>query len=145
MSRNRFENPENGAFYDWLVNHKDEESLGKRRNMERGAKTSGTGLIRQQTDQTPMVMRFSGTIFHQSQYDEMWEWYELCENQTIYFHDFSGDSYEVTITAFEPTRHHTVRNPRDFANAPYWFWRYTIEMEVLTFIDGSMAEAGVTP
>ena len=143
MARNVFIDPAGvRADYPWTINHSTENEVGKTRTVEHGAKT-GTGLVRQQSDSTPLVLRFSGTILHKAQVIEMKEWWQLCEEQTIYFRDFAGDEYEVLITSFRPTRHRTIRNPRDPANALYWFWRYELEMEVITIREGVWE--GVTP
>lgn len=143
MARNRFTNPATSAFYDWQVNHSEEQEFGKRRNIEHGALTNGTGLVRQQSADSPMVLHLRGTIFHQAQYEEMIAWWKLSETQTIYFKDFSGDEYEVIVTEFNPVRERTIKNPRDFANAPYWFWRYDLTMEVIRIRSGSWE--GVSP
>lgn len=143
---NQFEDPAgNKATYDWPVNHSEEEEFGRDRNIETGAPTSGIGLVQQQGADSTLALRIAGTIFHKEQVEEMWEWFQLSRSQSIYFHDFAGDSYEVIITSFKPTRHRTLRNPRDFANAPYHFWRYTMEMRILRVIDGPLSDAGVTP
>lgn len=142
---NQFQDPAGvKTLYPWPVNHGEEEDFGRERPIEHSAPTSGVGLIRQQGAETPLAYRIGGVIFHEAQYTEFWEWFELSRTQTIYFHDFAGDSYEVIVTAFKPTRHRTVRNPRDFANAPYHYWRYTMEMEVVRVIDGPIFDAGIT-
>lgn len=143
MSRNIFKNPSNGNEYSWPINHSEEDDFGKRRSIEHGAKTNGTGLVRQQSDDGPIIIRLRGVIFHESQLQAMISWWKLCETQTIYFKDFQGNEYEVLITEFLPTRQRTIKNPRDFANAPYWFWRYEIAMEVVTIRAGDWS--GVTP
>lgn len=143
MARNRFTNPKNAATYDWQVNHSEEEEFGKRRSISHGALTGGTGLVRQQADDQPLVLQLKGVIFHKAQLEQMIDWFALCETQTIYFKDFSGDEYEVIITEFLPVREKTVKNPRDFANAPLWFWRYDIAMEVIAIRAGTWV--GVTP
>lgn len=130
--------------YSWAINHSEEEDFGRDRQIEHSAPTSGVGLIRQQGEESPLVYRIAGTIFAEAQVTEFWEWFTLCRTQTIYFHDFAGDSYEVLISSFKPTRHRTIRNPKDFANAPLHFWRYTMEMEVVRVIDGPIFDAGVT-
>jgi hypothetical protein len=143
MARNRFTNPKTAAVYDWAVNHSEEQEFGKRRNIDHGALTNGTGLVRQQSDDTPLVLHLKGTIFHKAQFEQMIAWWKLCETQTIYFKDFSGDEYEVIITEFLPVRERTIKNPRDYANAPYWFWKYDIAMEVIAIRSGTWA--GVSP
>lgn len=143
MSRNIFTNPRNNDSYDWEINHSDEAAVEKERQIEHGANTANTGMVKQQAGTTPMVLQLQGTILHEAQLVEMLAWFELCEDQTIHFTDFAGDKYEVIITKFNPTRHRTIRNPRDFANAPYWYWKYEMEMEVVTILDGVWE--GVTP
>lgn len=133
---NEFENPKTSTKWAWPVNHSEEEETGKERSVENGANTAGTGLNPIQADDQPLQFSYSGTIFSKAQVTEMIAWFELCKTQTIYFHDFAGDSYEVIITSFKPTRHRTIRNPRDFKNAPLWYWTYTIQMRVVRVIDG---------
>lgn len=142
MSRNRFTNPANGSFYDWQVNHSTESAFGKSRQITESANTANTGLIKQQGDAQPLKMKLQGTIFHKHQLEEFVHFWQLCESQTIIFKDFTGDEYEVLIVSFDPIRKRTVRNPRDFANAPLWYWSYELEMEVIRVISGTWA--GVT-
>lgn len=137
MARNRFTNPLFNTFYDWHVNHSEEESFGRTRNIEHTAPTSGHGLIRQQGDDAPMTIRLSGTIFHKAQYDQFVSFYEWSRIATFYFFDFTGAGFEVVMTSFQPVRKRTVRNPRDFANAPYWTWTYSMEMEIVRFLNAS--------
>ncbi len=132
---NIFKDPKTNTSWNWPVNHGSEDETGVARSVQHGAKTAG-GLVLQQADDQPLVFKYSGVIFHKSQVTEMIRWYKLCEKQTIILKDFAGDEYEVLITSFKPTRERTIRNPRDFANAPLWFWRYTIDMEVVRVISG---------
>lgn len=135
-TRNTFIDPAGDrANYDWAINHSEEQEFGKGRNIEHGANTANTGYVRQQSDDGPMTLRLSGTILTKAQVVEMIAWYNLCETQTIYFEDFTGDKYEVVISSFKPIRRRTVSNPRDRVNAPYWYWTYDIEMDVVSFID----------
>jgi hypothetical protein len=130
--------------YPWPFNHTDESDFGKSRNIEHGGNTGDVGFVRQQSDDSPLILRFSGVILLQSQVEAMLEWFELCKTQTIYFRDFTGiDEYEVIVTRFVPTRHYTVKNPRDSANAPTWYWRYEIDMDVIDVRAGVWE--GVTP
>jgi hypothetical protein len=138
--RNRFTDPAGvKAHYDWQVNHTEEPEFGKTRTVQATPNTANTGFIIQQSDDGPLSFRVQGTIFHKAQLEEFISWYKLCEQRSIYFRDFANDSYEVLITSFRPTRHRTIRNPRDYANAPLWFWRYEMEMMVLRVISGSWA------
>lgn len=144
MARNVFHDPAGDLDdYSWQINHSEEEEQGKSRSIEKTANTANTGFIRQQSDSDGLVLRYTGTILHRAQLREMVAWYNLCDEHSIHFTDFAGDQYEVIITDFKATRHRTIRNPRDFANAPYWFWRYEIGLEVLRIID-SVWEGVVT-
>ena len=130
MARNVFYDPSTGESYAWLINHSDEDETGRDRQVTTEANTGNVGLVKQQGELTPLILRYSGTILHTSQLVEMLRWYTKCETRSIYFTDFAGDSYEVTITSFHPKRLRTLRNPRD-GSAPLWYWTYTIEMMVL--------------
>lgn len=140
--RNEFIDPATGQKYPWQVNHSTESAFGKSRQITESANTANTGLIKQQGDSQPLKMKLQGTIFHKKQHEEFAKYWQLCESQTIIFKDFTGDEYEVLIVSYEPVRKRTVRNPRDFANAPLWYWSYEMEMEVIRVISGTWA--GVT-
>lgn len=139
----RFTNPANAATYDLAINPSEEEPFGKTRNVEHSAPTGLTGLVRQQGDDTPLVLKASGTILTKAQLTTMIAWFQLCRSQTIYLRDHAQDSFEGIITSFLPTRKRTIRNPRDPANAPEWYWTYTLEFEVVRILAGTWA--GVTP
>lgn len=147
---NRFIDPVTATVYDWPVNHNEEDETGKRRNFDRGAPTarpgnSGVGLIRHQSADEPLVLRWRGRILHQSQFAQMIGWWKLCETQSIHVRDFTLAEYEVVIASFTYQRKGVVRNAKDPVNAPLWVWDYTLEMEVLTFVGGEYALFGVTP
>jgi len=133
---NEFINPENSDKYAWPINHTEESEAGIARTISRGANTAATGLVRQQADDQPLVFQFAGTIFKESMLEEMIKWYVLCKTQTIFFKKYSGDEFEVCITEFKPTEKKTLHNPKDFANAPLWYWSYTMTMEVITVRSG---------
>lgn len=136
MARNRLTNPANGQFYDWQINHSEEGAFGKTRQISESANTANTGLIKQQGDATPLQMKLTGTILHKKQHQEFTKFWQLCETQTVIFKDFAGEEYEVIITNYNPVRRRTVKNPRDFANAPLWYWTYELEFEVIRVISG---------
>src|SRR3954467_15778758 len=104
MARNNFYNPASGEGYDWPVNHSEENSFGKTRQVSTGANSANTGLTMQQGDDEPMVIELTGTILHSSQHAAMIRWFAISKQQTVYFTDFAGDSYEVVILAYTPTR-----------------------------------------
>lgn len=144
MARNIFTDPSGDRpAYSWAINHSDEAEFGKERTIEHSANTGNTGLIKQQNDDSPLVMQLNGTILSQAQHVEFIEWWKICKNHTIFFEDFAGDEYEVVITAYKPTRQRTIRNPRDYANAPLWYWKYELKLEVIRVISGTWA--GVAP
>lgn len=135
---NQFIDPATGNTYSWPVNHNEEGEFGRSRSMQRTAPSkSGIGLGRQQGEDSPMILQLKGVILHKAQRDAMIAWYALCESQTIYFQDFSGDKYEVIITSFKPTRRGVARNHADLANMPLWVYDYTLEMEVITTLAGA--------
>jgi hypothetical protein len=145
MARNRFFNPATNETYAWPVNHNEEEETAKARNITRTAPTSGYGLVRQQGDDGPFLLKLSGTILDRAQLVAMWRWYAICRAQTIRFIDFDDQSYEVQITDFAPRRVRKAIAPRRDPSAPTHYWTYTITMEVYAFIAGDMVGAGVTP
>jgi hypothetical protein len=140
--RNRFTNPANGATYDWLKNHSEEDGAGKTRNIERTANTGSVGAVKQQGDDGPLLLRWKGTILQRSQLQAMWTWWNLCRTQTIYLRDFDGEEYEGQITSFVPQRHSTLRNPRD-PSAPLHYWTYDFEFEIYRVISGDLV--GLAP
>lgn len=145
MSRNRFTNPANGDFYDWILNHTDEEAFGKARNITESAPTGNVGLVKQQGSDGPLVKTLSGTILDRSQYKAMWEWFVLSGSQTIYFTDFDGQQFEVQITSFLPQLKRKLTSASRDPSMPNSYWSYTIAMEVYGLIAGDLADAGVTP
>lgn len=136
---NQFINPETAAVYTWPVNHSEETEAGLSRSVTRGGNTAGTGLVRQQADDQPLVFQLAGTIFAKSQLEAFKNWYMLCKQQTIFFKKYDGDEYEVLITDFKPVQKKTLKNPKDFANAPMWYWQYTMTLEVVTVRSGIWA------
>jgi hypothetical protein len=141
--KDAFIDPRLAFTYEWHIGHETEASIGKKRNISHSANSQNTGLVRQQGDVSPLILKYEGKILHLKQYEEMWRFYELCETQTIYYRDYMGEEYEVLITEFSPQRTPTVKNPKDFANAPRHFWKYTIEMEVVRVISGALS--GLSP
>lgn len=127
---NRFIDPATGDTYIWPLNHNEEQGSGKQRTIEHKP-TTGGGSMPVQGDDTPMVLRFEGTILEQAQHDEFARWFELSRHRTIYFRDFQGREYEVLITRFDPVRKRVAANPRDRVNAPLHTWTYSLEMEVI--------------
>ncbi len=141
--RDSFIDPKTAFTYEWHIGHESEAAVGKKRAVTHSANTANTGLVRQQGDVQPLILKYEGKILHLKQYEEMFRFYELCETQTIIYRDYMGEEYEVLITEFSPQRLATVKNPKDFANAPRHYWKYTIEMEVVRVIKGALE--GLSP
>lgn len=142
-SRNRFVDPA-GVYpaYNWPVNHSEEEAFGRTHNVEQTATTNNLGLVRQQGPDDPLALKLSGTIFHEAQHGQFIGWWALSSQHSIYFYDFTGAGYEVTITSYLPTRKATLRNPRD-RSIPLHYYSYTMEMDILRVLSGPWA--GIVP
>lgn len=145
VGRDAFIDPSTGYTYEWPINHSEEEQSGKTRKMEHLANTAGTARTSQQGDDSPMLLRWTGTIMTAAQLLTFWQFFGLCSSRTIHVRDFTGDVYEVIITSFTPQRLRTVRNNRDPALAPLHYWKYTMEMEIVSFVSGLMNASGVAP
>jgi hypothetical protein len=143
MARNTFTNPATGTSYEWPINHESEDAMGKVRNITRTSPTGNVGLVKQQGDDGPLLIKLHGTILSRAHYAAFWNWYALSRAQTIHFTDFDGQSYEVQITSFQPVR---VRNLYRAGKDPHMHhWTYDMEMEVYTLLAGDLATQGVTP
>lgn len=146
-SPNQFIDP-NGVVptYNWPLNHEteDTDSAGKVRNITYTAPTGHVGLVKEINDTDPFILSWSGSIFLKSQLVAMWQWFQLCERQTIFVQDFAGEKYEVIILQFKPARVRVARNTHDPANAPNHIWTYKLQMSVLNILAGALADAGVT-
>lgn len=144
--RNHFIDPKSGFDYSWDTNHTTEESPGKSRTINHAGSTSrttNTGLVKQQGDDGPLLIKLKGTMFKLTQVEYTIGFWQLCNSQTIYYKDFSGSEYEVIITSFVPVKKGVAKNPRDKVNAPLWIWEYSIDMEVVKVLSGEWVT--VTP
>lgn len=130
--------------YSWPLNHEKEEKGGKQRNVTSTAPTGNVGLVREVNEVGPLTITWKGKVFTKAQVTEMWRWFQLCNSQTIFIRDFSGEEYEVLIEDFDPVKVAVARNLHDQANAPTWIWEYTFSFTVLGIRAGPLADAGVT-
>lgn len=130
----KFRNPRNGDEYAWPVNHTTEEAFGKARSYEHTSPTSGVGLVRQQGDDQPLTLQLSGTILTRGQEAAFVNWFELSRTQSIYWVDWTGASYEVLITSYQPRRERVMLNPRD--RGMDYIVRWSMQLEVLAVISG---------
>ena len=137
MARNVFTDPKTGDVYPWAINHAEEQEVGRDRAIDFEANTGNVGLVKQQGELTPLVLRYSGTILTRAQLVEMNSWFARCEERSVRFTDFAGDSYEVLISSFKPTRKRAALNRRGGTEAPLWYWTYSIELLVLSVLAGT--------
>lgn len=136
---NNFYDPYTGETYVWPINHETEEGFGRQRNITTEANTANIGLVRIQGAKQPMKLSLAGTILTRAQRDAFWDWFNRCETRTIYFTDIEGSTFEVIVTNFNPLRRAALVNRQDEANAPRWYWTYTMEMDVLRVVGGPLA------
>lgn len=137
--RDRFIDPTGVlATYDWQVNHSDEEDSEFRRNLERTSTTSGVGFVRQQGEDSPILIRWTGTALHKNQMATMIDYYNACKTRTIHLRDFEGYKYEVIVTDLNYKRVRTLRNPRD-PSIPLHYYTYSINFEVINFLGVDMS------
>ncbi len=113
------------ATYSFDINHNEEQENGQTRNVTHAAPTSGVGFVRQQGDKTPDTFRFAGTVMRQSQLDAMQDYYDACDNRTVFFTDVDGVEHEVLVTVFSFTR---IRGENKRGDLPF-YWKYRLEME----------------
>lgn len=132
---NRFTNPATGDIYDWPINHTAEEQFGKARNYERTAPTAGVGFVRQQGDDSPLILRMTGTILTAAQDQAFIDWFALARRQSVVFRDWTGAEYEVLIVSYQPVRQRVDWNHRD-AGMRTHIIRWTMELEILNVRSG---------
>lgn len=137
---NRLYNPVSGLSYAWAINHSEESPLTVRRQYEAGGRTT-VGLSRQQAPGDPLQLTLRGTILDPAQKDVLDTFYADCDDNTLIYEDYALQAYEVIITSWEPRAERVARNP---VTSGLIVWRFTIEMEVVSVIAGSLVTAGVT-
>src|SRR4051794_29567892 len=113
--------------YSFEINHSDEEAIDQNLNLARQAVTTGPKFVLQSGEASPAVLRYTGTILTQAQYNAMQAYYEASQTRTIFFRDVNGLELEVLILRYAPQRKRTVYNPRE--PTLLWYWNYTLEME----------------
>lgn len=141
---NTFIDPVTGETYDWAINHNDETGTaskgggqgGLERNYTVSAPTSFGIAIRQQAANDPLTFSWKGTALTRFQHQEFLRWYQKCSAYPIFLRDFSGDEYEVLITAYIPVRKAVVANRNDLTNAATWVYDYQIDFDVIRVVSG---------
>lgn len=148
---NQFIDPATGETWSWPINHNDETGTasksggqgGVERNVTVSAPTSGGPHIRQEAAPDPLSFSWKGTALTRAQHQEFLRWYEKCDHHTIILQDFSGDRFEIMISAYIPVRKAVAQNRNDMANAPLWVYDYQVDIDVIAAIVGDYFDAGV--
>lgn len=141
---NTFIDPTNGETYEWPINHNDETGSsakgggmgGLERNYTVSAPTSLNINIRQQAANDPLSLSWKGVALTRAQHQEFLRWFGKCSHHSIILRDFSGDEFEVVITAYIPQRTPVAQNRNDMENASTWYYSYQLDMDVLTALSG---------
>lgn len=132
------------ATWSWPINHHDETGSAGRgggqggvgRNYTVSAPTSLGIIIRQQAAPSPMSLSWKGTALTRAQHQTFLAWFAVCKHHSIIVEDFSGDQFEVLITAYIPSRKPVAQNRNDMSNASTWVYDYQIDMDVITAVRG---------
>lgn len=138
--RDAFINPKNGETYEWPLNHEGEEDSGRGINITSTVNTGGFGLVRQQGDFDPFVLKWTGSILEEAQWVEMWRWNEICRAQTIYLRDFTGATYEGIISEWTPKRVRVAKNMRGGTVNEFHKHEYTFAFTVTRIVNGPLKD-----
>lgn len=148
---NVFVDPTNGYTYRWEINHNDESgggnksgsSGGLQRNLTISAPTSNNLHIRQQAASDPFSYSWKGQFNTRAQHQEFLKWWKMCDSHSIILEDFSGDISEVLIVGYVATRKATILNRADMTFAPLWIYEFQMDLDVINWISGDYAIAGI--
>jgi hypothetical protein len=148
---NNFFDPATGDSYNWAINHNDETGSAAKGGGQGGLETNYTisaptslGIfIRQQAANDPMSFSWKGTALTRAQHQQFLIWFEKCQHNSIILTDFSGDSFEVLITAYIPVRKMVAQNRNDMANARTWVYDFQIDFDVIATVSGDYTNAGI--
>lgn len=123
VNRWTFYDPINLTTYTFEVNPDEGGSptMAKTVTYQNTAAPDGKTLVFEGRDQPPMI-RFSGKILTEDQYDAMMEWFS--KRHQIEMTDDLERSYWVYITSFNPTRIRARSHP----------WKHSYEVEA-TIVD----------
>lgn len=132
MAKNRFKNPADGSTYDWHINQAwDGEDDSGVESTYTWASSTGGAALPQFGGLKATIKTLKGTILHLAQHEAFLAWAAIAQNHTIYFRDVDGDEWEVMILKYLPRRQGVARNIMDFANMPYYIYRYELTMVFL--------------
>lgn len=144
-----FVDPLTGNTYDWPFNPSwDAETKAgtgysqKARQIERTSNTGNNGATRQQGDDGPFIMHWEFPVFTSAHEEALWNWYELCDTQTIYLNDFDGEQYEGQIITLGRQRTGVAAGPGDISSQGF-FSQMLMEFEVYHFLSGRIKQSGL--
>lgn len=136
---NRLYNAAAGVSFAFAINHSEEEPLVLRRQYEPGAPAT-VGLSRQQAADT-LRLTLRGTILDPAQKTALDTLYDFCEQDTLAYEDYARELYEVVIVSWDARPERVARNP---LTSGLFVWRFSLELEVVTVLAGSLFNSGVT-
>lgn len=124
--------------YVWEANYDTEDEFSRARSYQRTATTDGVGVVRQQGDDGPVILKVSGVALRRVQHEKFVAFFLAARDRTMHFIDFEGYDYEVFITAYNPTRVRTSRNPQD-PSMMFHYIKYSLQFEAVNVLSGPWA------
>jgi len=127
--------------YNWAVNHLEEEGPSRTNNVEFDGRSDGMGVIPTAGEWEPLILTLTGTILHRSQNVQFWKWRHI--PRSFRFLSFEGEYYEVSMLSYEPKKRAVAMNNADPTNMPAYVIEYTMQLWIITILDGMLDDAGV--
>lgn len=144
-----FQDPLTGNRYDWPVNPSwDAESKAgtgyqqKARQIERTSNTGNNGATRQQGDDGPYILHWEFPCFTGAHEKALFQWYALCDTQSIYLNDLDGEQYEGQIITLGRMRSGVSAGPGDITTRGFYS-QMLMEFEVYHFLTGLLKDSGL--
>ena len=128
------------ATYQWHINHLEQDGPSRSNNVEFEGSADGRGIVPTEGVYEPLILTLTGTILHKAQNIEFWKWRHL--TNSFRFNDFEGNSYEVSMLAYEPKKIRVALNPADPTMIGYKI-EYSMQLWIMRIIDGELDDAGV--
>lgn len=142
MAKPIFYNPATDFTYVWHVGYEGQEGPARISNTSYDAQASSLGLIATEGEPSPMELTLTGRIIHRVQYLRLLQFFQI--PNTFRYTDEEGNEFEVTMSAFEPTKRRVYWNPAD-ANMRHHIWDYRMRLRVLRIMDDNYYEGFITP
>jgi hypothetical protein len=131
MPRAALINPASGVRVVFEISPSEEQQSRRVRTVTR-ARPAASGWrpvtpTLQQGARGPLTKQFNGLAPSRAQHEMLLAFRRLSESQTVIFEDPDGNSYEVQVTTYEPTRRSVVRGPRGGSEV----WGYSLTLQVM--------------